>query len=88
MPRSPSFPSGHAASAFALASAVGGSMPVVAAPIRSLAAVVGYSRVHTGVHYPGDVIIGALIGSTIGEAVAVVARVRRRHRIADGTRPV
>jgi membrane-associated phospholipid phosphatase len=40
------------------------------------------------VHYPGDVIIGALIGSTIGEAVAVVARVRRRHRIADGTRPV
>jgi undecaprenyl-diphosphatase len=88
MPRSPSFPSGHAASAFAFASAVGGSMPLAAAPLRSLAAVVGYSRVHAGVHYPGDVIIGALIGSTIGEAVAVVARVRRRHRIADGTRPV
>jgi undecaprenyl-diphosphatase len=87
MPRSPSFPSGHSASAFAFASAVGGSMPLAAAPLRSLAAVVGYSRVHTGVHYPGDVIIGALIGSTIGEAVAALGRVRRR-RIADRTDPV
>jgi membrane-associated phospholipid phosphatase len=30
--------------------------------------------VHTGAHYPGDVIAGALIGSTIGEAVALGAR--------------
>jgi undecaprenyl-diphosphatase len=60
---------------------------LAAAPLRSLAAVVGYSRVHTGVHYPGDVIIGALIGSTIGEAVAALGRVRRR-RIADRTDPV
>jgi undecaprenyl-diphosphatase len=78
MPRSASFPSGHAASAFAFASAVGGSLPVAAVPLRSLATVVGYSRVHTGVHYPGDVVIGALIGTTIGEAVAALARIRPR----------
>jgi undecaprenyl-diphosphatase len=43
-------------------------------PLRLLATVVGYSRVHTGAHYPGDVIAGALIGSSIGEAVGLVAR--------------
>lgn len=69
MPHSASFPSGHAASGFAFASAVGQTLPVAAAPLRLLAGAVGYSRVHTGVHYPGDVIIGALIGATVGEVV-------------------
>jgi len=31
---------------------------------------VAYSRVHTGVHYPGDVVVGSLIGEGIGQAVA------------------
>ncbi len=80
MPTSTSFPSGHSASAFAFAGAVGGSMPVVGAPLRGLAAAVAYSRVHTGVHYPGDVIIGSVIGATIGEATALATRaLRRRH---------
>jgi len=80
MPTSTSFPSGHSASAFAFAGAVGGSMPVVGAPLRGLAAAVAYSRVHTGVHYPGDVIIGSVIGATIGEATMLAARaLRRRH---------
>jgi membrane-associated phospholipid phosphatase len=74
MPTSPSFPSGHAASGFAFAEAVGGVVPVLAMPLRLLAAVVGYSRVHTGAHYPGDVLAGALIGSSIGEAVGLGAR--------------
>ena len=55
MPTSTSFPSGHAASAFAFAYAVGRRIPALAVPIRLLAAGVAYSRVHTGVHYPGDV---------------------------------
>jgi undecaprenyl-diphosphatase len=31
---------------------------------------VAYSRVHTGVHYPGDTVVGALIGAATGQAVA------------------
>jgi membrane-associated phospholipid phosphatase len=81
MPLSPSFPSGHAASGFAFAAAVGGTLPVAAVPIRLAASAVAYSRVHSGVHYPGDVVIGALIGSTIGECVAVASRMLQRRRL-------
>jgi undecaprenyl-diphosphatase len=38
--------------------------------LHFLAAAVAYSRVHTGVHYPGDTVIGAVIGSAAGQAVA------------------
>ena len=67
MPRSTSFPSGHAASAFAFSTGVGHVLPGAAIPLRGLAAVVAYSRVHTGVHYPADVIAGALIGTTLAQ---------------------
>ena len=80
MPTSTSFPSGHSASAFAFAGAVAGSIPVLGAPLRGLATAVAYSRVHTGVHYPGDAIVGAIIGATIGEATVLAARALRRHR--------
>jgi membrane-associated phospholipid phosphatase len=70
MPTSRSLPSGHSASAFAFATGVGQVMPHGAAPLRVLAALVAYSRVHTGVHYPGDVVIGALLGTTIAQATA------------------
>jgi undecaprenyl-diphosphatase len=69
MPRSASFPSGHAASAFAFATAAGAEAPVVAFPLRCLAAAVAYSRVHGGAHYPGDVIGGALLGSAVAAAL-------------------
>jgi undecaprenyl-diphosphatase len=82
MPTSTSFPSGHSASAFAVAGAVAGSIPMLGAPLRGLATAVAYSRVHTGVHYPGDVIVGSVVGATIGEATAFATRAlgRRRHR--------
>jgi len=70
MPASASFPSGHTAAAFAFASAVGRSLPVAAIPLRLLATAVGYSRVHTGVHYPGDVVAGGVIGELIAELSA------------------
>ena len=49
------------------AAGVGEVLPVVAVPLRALAALVGYSRVHTGVDYPGDVLAGALIGTTVAQ---------------------
>jgi membrane-associated phospholipid phosphatase len=70
MPGSASFPSGHAASAFAFAYAVGRHLPVLGLPIRLLAGGVAYSRVHTGVHYPGDVVIGSILGAATAATVA------------------
>jgi membrane-associated phospholipid phosphatase len=70
MPTSTSFPSGHAASAFAFAYAVGRHLPELAVPIRLLAGGVAYSRVHTGVHYPGDVVIGSILGAGTAAIVA------------------
>jgi len=67
MPSSTSFPSGHSASAFAFATGVGHAHPPAAVPLRALAALVAYSRVHTGVHYPADVVAGALLGSAIAQ---------------------
>ena len=71
MPKSSSFPSGHAASAFAFTYAVGRQLPGLAVPMGLLAGGVAYSRVHTGVHYPGDVIVGSILGA--GTATMVVA---------------
>ena len=67
MPRSSSFPSGHTASAFAFATGAGAAEPSLSAPLRALATLVGYSRVHTGVHYPADVLVGAFIGVSAAE---------------------
>jgi undecaprenyl-diphosphatase len=67
MPVSRSLPSGHSASAFAFATGVGHVLPHEAAALRGVAALVAYSRVHTGVHFPGDVVLGALIGTACAQ---------------------
>ena len=67
MPTSSSFPSGHSAAAFAFATGVGQVLPSAAVPLRALAALVAYSRVHTGVHYPADVVTGALLGTMVAQ---------------------
>jgi undecaprenyl-diphosphatase len=67
MPGSLSFPSGHAASASAFATGVGGRLPVVAAPLHGAAGVVAYSRVHTGVHHPLDVLVGWIVGTLLAQ---------------------
>jgi membrane-associated phospholipid phosphatase len=70
MPTTRSFPSGHTAAAFAFATGVGRELGWAGPPLYALAALVGYSRVHTGVHYPLDVIVGALAGVAVGELTA------------------
>jgi membrane-associated phospholipid phosphatase len=69
MPSSRSFPSGHAATAFAFATGVGHVSPSAAVPLRALAALIAYSRVHTGVHYPADVLAGSLLGAALAQLV-------------------
>lgn len=69
---SPSFPSGHTATAFALATSLSIRYPkwYVIAPSAVWACSVGVSRINEGVHYPSDVLAGAAIGA--GFAVANV----------------
>jgi membrane-associated phospholipid phosphatase len=83
MPASRSFPSGHSASAFAFASAVGPAVPRLSPALHVAAVAVAYSRVHTGVHYPGDVIMGALLGT----ASAAIVRRTVGHRSSSRRGP-
>ena len=83
MPTSTSFPSGHAASAAAFVTGVASAFPEAGIPLGAAAALVAYSRVHTGVHYPVDVIAGSVTGTTLAQlVVAVLDRGRNRRTVA------
>ena len=79
MPSSTSFPSGHSAAAIAFATGVGHVLPPTAIPLHGLAALVAYSRVHTGVHYPGDVVVGALMGTVLAQLTTHALDSRTAH---------
>jgi membrane-associated phospholipid phosphatase len=83
VPRSTSFPSGHTAAAFAFATAASAEMPILAPALVPVAGAVGYSRVHTGVHYPSDVTAGVAIG--VGSGL-IAARLRRCGALLAGRR--
>ncbi|HEY6627494.1 MAG TPA: phosphatase PAP2 family protein [Acidimicrobiia bacterium] len=77
-PESTSFPSGHTASAAAFSGVVGREMPGLWLPLNALAGLVGFSRIYTGVHYPGDVLAGWLVGKLVAAMVRWVSRRFRR----------
>ncbi len=69
--RNGSFPSGHTATAFAAAAALRGAVPRARLwwwALLALAALVGWSRIYVGVHWPLDVAGGAFLGWALGEA--------------------
>ena len=74
VPGSPSFPSGHAMSAFAVAAAIALLAPRLRWPVLALAALIGFSRVYLGVHFWLDVLAGAALGIAIGALIAVSFR--------------
>jgi undecaprenyl-diphosphatase len=79
-----SMPSGHAATAFAGAVALGYLWRRAAPLFFLLAAAIAFSRVYVGVHYPADVLAGAALGALVAGAVIAAVRLPRR---SAGARP-
>ena len=78
VPHDPSFPSGHAAMSFACAAVLAWLTPLPKVPLFALAALIAFSPVYVGVHYPLDVLGGAALGLAIATALRLLAGARRR----------
>jgi undecaprenyl-diphosphatase len=78
-PTTTSFPSGHAATSFACAATLALFVPRYAVPILYVLAVaISYSRVYVGVHYPLDVLAGALLGLAVATALRLLLTALQR----------
>lgn len=74
--RTHSFPSGHSATSFAGAVLLSAFAPRFRAFFFALAVLIAFSRLYNGVHYPTDVLAGAVLGTVIGLATLRLLRVR------------
>ena len=73
VPHTGAFPSGHASSAFACATVLAWASPRLRIPVFVLAAAIAWSRVYVGVHWPLDVLGGAVLGVLVATALLKLA---------------
>jgi undecaprenyl-diphosphatase len=78
LPTTYSFPSGHATVSFACATVLVLAVPRLRVPLFALATLIAFSRVYVGVHYPLDVLAGAVLGVVIAIALRMLAAALRR----------
>lgn len=78
LPHSGAFPSGHASAAFASATVIAWASRRLAFPAYVLAAAIAWSRVYVGVHWPLDVLGGAVLGTLVATALPRLSAVRPR----------
>ncbi|MDD1768072.1 MAG: phosphatase PAP2 family protein [Methanomassiliicoccales archaeon] len=83
-PTDPSFPSGHTEGTFAAAAVLGLRSKKLLIPLMLLAIFVGLSRLYIGVHFPLDVISGAVFGLLIGVLVAGLDVARLQNGMEKG----
>ena len=77
-PSTYSFPSGHATVSFACATVLALAVPRLRWPLYALATLIAFSRVYVGVHFPFDVLAGAVLGVLLAIALRMLARALRR----------
>jgi len=82
VPTTSSFPSGHAATSFACALILARVAPRLTVPLFVLAALIAFSRVYVGVHYPFDVLAGTVLGIAVATALPRLLTALRRSRRA------
>jgi undecaprenyl-diphosphatase len=82
VPTDHSFPSGHTATSFAAALILARAVPRRAWLFYVLAAAIGFSRIYVGVHYPTDVLGGAVLGLLVATALLRLAATLPRSRRA------
>ncbi len=80
------FYSGHASNAFAVAffmiTAITAKRKYLIPVCLAYAILTAYSRIYLGVHYPGDILTGAIIGTILGIGFALAhARLRNRYLV-------
>src|SRR3954454_19188097 len=75
----PGFPSDHATAAFAIAAVLMARLGRRAIPVLIAAAVLAAARVLVGIHYPSDVLAGAVLGTAVAALICLIAA-KAAHR--------
>jgi undecaprenyl-diphosphatase len=78
-----SFPSAHATSSLAAATALGRVAPSARLPLYGLAAAICLTRPYLGMHYPSDVLAGAALGTALGATVPGLGERGAEDRLID-----